>query len=248
MVLHDPSGISAERWLDVGGRTAKHRNMSNPQPVVFEPHSAVPPLERDEVHVWLIEGPSDTRPRSLSATGQRALGTLLADYTDRRDAPTILRGEHGKPYAPDLDGIQFNLSHSGRHALIAIARDQPLGVDLEIQGRRRSVDDIAQRYFAVAESRALRSLPAELPDAAFLRLWTGKAAVPRALGEGLSFGLDRVEFELDGAGHVVALRHVASPHAETSGWNWHALHPLAGHHAAVAWHGPARQLRLMRMP
>ncbi len=214
----------------------------------FHPHSGVPPLDRGEVHVWLVEGPPDARPRALSGISQLALGKLLAGYADRRDAPTILRGEHGKPYAPDLDGIEFNLSHSGRHALIAIARDQPVGVDLEMQGRQRSVVDIAQRYFAAAESRALRALPPELRDAAFLRLWTGKEAVLKALGEGLSFGLDRVEFELDGAGHVIALRHVASPLAETAGWNWHALQPLSNHHAAIAWHGPPRKLRLFRAP
>ena len=218
------------------------------QPQDFLTQSGVPPLDRGEIHVWLIEGPPDTRPRTLSGVSQLALGKLLAGYAGRRDAPTILRGEHGKPYAPDLGGIDFNLSHSGRHALIAVARDQSVGVDLEKQGRQRSVDDIAQRYFPAAEANALRKLPAELRDAAFLRLWTGKEAVLKALGEGLSFGLDRVEFELDGDGHVVALRHVASPLAETAGWNWHALHPLADYHAAIAWHGPPRQLRLLRMP
>ncbi len=216
-------------------------------PNSFKPVSLVPPLGRGEIHVWLIEAPPDAHPRTLHRVSGLALGKLLAGYADRRDAPTILRGEHGKPYAPDLGGIEFNLSHSGRHALIAIARDQPIGVDLERQGRQRSVDAIAHRYFAATESRALSALPAELRDAAFLRLWTGKEAVLKALGQGLSFGLDRVEFELDGAGHVVALCHVASPLAETSGWNWHALHPLADHHAAIAWHGPPRQLRLFRL-
>lgn len=218
------------------------------QPHSFQPFSGVPPLDRGEVHVWLMEGPPDARPRTLSGISQLALGKLLAGYSDRSDAPTILRGEHGKPYAPDLGGIEFNLSHSGRHALIAIARDQPIGVDLEMQGRQRSVEDIARRYFCAAESHALSTLPAELRAAAFLRLWTGKEAVLKALGEGLSFGLDRVEFDLDGAGHVVSLRHVAAPLAETSGWNWHALYPLLDHHAAIAWHGPPRRLRLLRMP
>lgn len=222
--------------------------MSISHPGIFQSHSGVPPLDHGEIHVWLVEAPSDAPPRTLPVVSGLALGKLLAGYADRIDPPTILRGEHGKPYAPDLGGIDFNLSHSGRHALIAIARDQPVGVDLEMQGRQRSVDDIAHRYFAAAESRALSALPAEMRDAAFLRLWTGKEAVLKALGEGLSFGLDRVEFELDGAGLIVALRHVASPLAETSGWNWHALQPLADHHAAVAWHGPPRQLRLLRMP
>ena len=214
----------------------------------FQLHADIPPLDRDEIHVWMIEAPIGTSTRSLSAFSQVKLGRLLASYADCRDAPTILRSEHGKPYAPDLDGIEFNLSHSGRHALIAIARDQAIGIDIEAQGRRRSINDIAERFFAPAESRALRALPEESRDAAFLRLWTGKEAVLKALGEGLSFGLDRVEFELDAHGQLGALRHVASSTSSTAGWNWQALQPLADYHAAIAWHGPPRRLRLLRAP
>ncbi|MFZ2237848.1 MAG: 4'-phosphopantetheinyl transferase superfamily protein [Dokdonella sp.] len=211
-------------------------------------HADIPPLGRDEIHVWMIEAPIGTSTRSLSAFSQDKLGRLLASYANCRDAPVILRGEHGKPYAPDLDGIEFNLSHSGRHALIAIARDQAIGIDIEAQGRRRSINDIAERFFAPAESRALRALPEEARDAAFLRLWTGKEAVLKALGEGLSFGLDRVEFELDEHGQLGALLHVASSTSSTDGWNWRALRPLEDYHAAIAWHGPPRRLRLLRAP
>lgn len=214
----------------------------------FHSCADIPPLAGDEIHVWMIQAPHGTSARAMSAFSHVNLGRLLAGYAACRDAPDILRGEHGKPYAPDLHGIEFNLSHSGQHALIAIARDQPIGIDIEAQGRRRSIDDIAERFFAPAESKALRAVPEATRDAAFLRLWTGKEAVLKALGEGISFGLDRVEFELDGTGNVVALRHVASPLAETSGWNWHALQPLADHHGAIAWHGPPRRLRLLRAP
>lgn len=214
----------------------------------FPLHADIPPLERDEIHVWMIEAPSGTSGRALSTFSQLKLGRLLARYIDEDDAPTILRGEHGKPYAPDLHGIEFNVSHSGRRALIAIARDQAIGIDIEAQGRRRSVDDIAERFFAPAESRALRALPEASRDAAFLRLWTGKEAVLKALGEGLSFGLNRVEFELDEHGQLGALRNVASSTAPTDGWNWQALQPLVDHHAAIAWHGPPRHLRLLRAP
>ena len=214
----------------------------------FQLHADVPPLERDEIHVWMTEAPSGTSVRALSAFSQLELGRLLACYANCRDAPTILRGEHGKPYAPDLNGIEFNLSHSGRHALIAIARGQPIGIDIEAQGRRRSIDDIAERFFAPAESRALRAMPEASRDAAFLRLWTGKEAVLKALGVGLSFGLDRVEFELDEDGRLGALRHVAGPTSTADGWNWQALQPLDNHHAAIAWYGPPRRLRLLRAP
>lgn len=43
-------------------------------------------------------------------------------------------GEHGKPFARiggQCAGIGFNVSHSGRHGLIAIATHDEIGVDVE---------------------------------------------------------------------------------------------------------------------
>ena len=216
--------------------------------VPFDVQPETPPLDRAEVHVWLVEAPGDATPRSLSGYAHATLGRLLARYADLPEPPTLVRDEHGKPHAPDLHGIDFNLSHSGKHALIAVAIGQPLGVDIEMQGRARSIEEIAQRYFAPSEAMALQALPPDLRDAAFLRLWTGKEAVLKAIGQGLSFGLDRVEFELDQFGQLGALRRVQHDQAQTKGWHWHALQPLQDHHGAIAWHGPPRRLRLMRAP
>lgn len=215
---------------------------------LFPLHSEVPVLGDDEIHVWHVDGPAGAPPRALSGMAHLALGRLLASYGGRTEPPAILRGDHGKPYAADLDGIEFNLSHSGRHALVAIARRLPLGIDIEAQGRTRSIDDVAQRYFAPAEAAALHALPEALRRVAFLRLWTGKEAVLKALGHGLSFGLDRVEFELGEDGHLGALRQVDHVDAQAGGWHWRALQVVDDYQAALAWQGPPRRLRLMRLP
>src|SRR4029079_11690195 len=88
------------------------------------------------------------------------------------------------------------------------AGGQPLGIDLERVDREIEIDDIARRYFSTAEADAIEALAPERKLAAFLRLWTCKEAVLKALGEGISFGLDRVAFALDANGtpqHVAAI-------------------------------------------
>ena len=68
----------------------------------------------------------------------------------------------------------------------------PLGVDLECRQRKVNALPLAQRFFADSEFRYLQGLPSEIRAAAFLRLWTGKEAVLKALGRGISSGLDKV--------------------------------------------------------
>jgi 4'-phosphopantetheinyl transferase len=68
--------------------------------------------------------------------------------------------------------------------------------------------------------------------------------VLKALGEGLSFGLARVEFGLDANGRIGALRGpLAHPH-----WQLHALAPAALLVATLAWRGAPRPVRAYTLP
>jgi 4'-phosphopantetheinyl transferase len=202
----------------------------------------VPSLADDEIHVWslaTLPGPA----RSIRTFAREALLRLLRDYAGSDTEPVIACDEAGKPHVPALPWLHFNLSHAAHHVLLAFARDQPLGVDLEAEQRRLSPDEIAQRFFAAGEARALRELPEAAKPAAFLRLWTHKEAVLKALGTGLRFGLDRVEFALDDAGCVRALHAIADEGGHVSEWRVRALQPGAGLFAALAWRGAARRVR-----
>ena len=81
---------------------------------------------------------------------------------------------------------------------------------------------------------ALTALPHPQQHAAFLRLWTCKEAVLKCLGSGISFGLDRVEFELSDTGDVGGM---CSPPARGEPWQVRALIPDAAHVGALAWRG-----------
>jgi 4'-phosphopantetheinyl transferase len=86
-------------------------------------------------------------------------------------------------------GIQFNVSHSGNMALLAIGDGYRVGVDIEkIRG---DVDAIAlaERFFSIRERNGLRALPDDLRVLGFFACWTRKEAFVKATGEGLSFPL-----------------------------------------------------------
>lgn len=121
------------------------------------------------------------------AARKQSLGAeLLLRYAQHDAAPerpwppTITVGENGKP-AWDVEGLCFNLSHSGDFAACAIA-DQAFGLD--VQERCAYREGLARRFFSEAERREIEG--AEDRDQAFGRIWALKESWIKALGTGLS--------------------------------------------------------------
>jgi 4'-phosphopantetheinyl transferase len=211
----------------------------------FAPCHAPPSLDEGVVHLWFCDTGA-TPAREVRLAARATLEHLLRAYAGSTSAPTIETGPHGKPFAPELPWLEFNLSHAGRHAMFAFARGQVLGVDIEERGRRVSVEGIAARFFSPAEAAALDAIAAEHRPDAFLHLWTHKEAVLKALGCGLSFGLDRVEFSLGDDGVVGPLRRIAAEAGRAEEWQLCRLAPAAGVVGSLAWRGPMRALQGFR--
>jgi len=89
--------------------------------------------------------------------------------------------------------VRFNLAHSADAALIAIAHDREVGVDLE--RIRHDVESLklAERFFSPDECERLRHLPDDEANRLFFTLWTCKEAYLKAIGTGLSVELYRFE-------------------------------------------------------
>ena len=104
--------------------------------------------------------------------------------------------EHGKPFAR-VDGtrppVNFNVSHSGEHGLIAFGEHDRLGVDVEVRTSRDNFDGIGKRVYGQSERRALASAGGEDKLRLFYRLWTLKEALIKALGAGFSLSPSRFE-------------------------------------------------------
>lgn len=122
---------------------------------------------------------------------RRILGRYL------QTAPENLNFEHnyyGKPFLPENPhNIEFNLAHSSDRALVAVAKTNAVGVDIERIRRAFASLDIAGHYFSPSEYDRLRSLPEHLHTKVFFDCWTRKEAFIKAVGQGLSYPLKNFE-------------------------------------------------------
>ena len=115
-------------------------------------------------------------------------GWLLRRVLERHGVSSdMLRIElNGKP---TVDGICFNLSHSGNIVICAVS-DREVGCDIE---RIREAPKATGRMFTPEEKKALECLEGEDYNREFFRLWTKKESYLKMTGEGLRVALDKLE-------------------------------------------------------
>lgn len=181
---------------------------------------------------------------ALAHLGQRyaacrgALRLLLGAALDQdARAVRLVQEPSGKPRLVDGPGLAFNVSHCDGTALIALAAGCDVGVDVEAPRHVREPQRVAHRMFARSEAKVIAELGPELAAAAFLRCWTAKEAVLKALGIGLAGRLDEVV--VDAHPHVpLRLRRVPGPRL-ASDWTLHAVELPQGLVGALALAAPA---------
>ncbi len=216
-------------------------------------------LGDDDVHVWRADLDRPARPLAQLARGLSAdeclradalvfprdrrrfiaargmLRLLLAAYLDCEPGAVALRvGRNGKPELGLDSGdppIRFNYSRSQGGAVYAVTRGRRVGVDLEALRPIPEAEQIAKRWFSAREREALAAMPPQQREGAFLRCWTSKEAYAKAVGDGLSRGLERIEVSLS-ASEPPALRAIDGDPVEAAGWSlW--LPPSTGGYAAA---------------
>ncbi len=201
-----------------------------------DPRTVAPQLN-DAVHVWRLPYRREH--------GRAPLLALLADYLHVDAASLRLQeGAHGKPSLLLHDGsasdLRFNWSHSGNVALVALARDLEVGVDIEQARADLRAVELARRFFAPAEAAALAACAEGEREDVFLQLWCAKEAVLKALGRGLAFGLERIEFAPSRNGW--SPNRFDTEAGEAREWRVVALRPALDCTAALAWRGSPRTL------
>lgn len=233
-----------------------------------------PALDAAAAHVWRVELGDDARAGDwavLSAEEQArarrfhqeihraryvaahgALRRILAGYVGRpADALEFEVGPNGKPslvsHRDDaIAGVEFNLSHSGELALVAVALGRPVGVDLEQWSEGVEHLELAEHFFSPGERDALRGL-ARVPERlveGFFAAWSRKEAYLKATGDGISRGLHHFDVALE---PDVPARLLADRLDDTAldRWRMIAFSPGSGYSGALVVAAPLSEVLLL---
>ncbi|MGD9636614.1 MAG: 4'-phosphopantetheinyl transferase superfamily protein [Pirellulales bacterium] len=184
------------------------------------PEDALAETELERANKFALD-----RPRRSFVATRIALRSLLGSYLGLPPrAVPIAFGSNGKPHLAAGD-LHFNLAHSGDLALIAITRCGPLGVDIEELRTMNNAIELANRNFHPNERAAIGAADETDRSSQFLRCWTRKEAVVKALAVGIGYPLDTFDVL---AADVVELR------TSSGGVTTCFLHDLAANSAYVA--------------
>jgi 4'-phosphopantetheinyl transferase len=225
---------------------------------------APPEPRRDEIHLWKFDlEPSEERFRrfwdNLSsdeksrasrfrferdgrrfAAARGALRVLLGNATGvAADAVEFEYGPSGKPRLAREGDLNFNLAHSDRLGVVALARGREVGVDVERIRKAFEGEEIAGRFFSRREIEEILSRPESDRNEAFFRCWTAKEAYVKALGEGLGLELNRFAVS---NGPEPAMVESDRPD-EIGRWSFRRFEPEPGYVGALAVEGNSPTLR-----
>ena len=171
------------------------------------------------------------------------LRLILAEYINvAPKAIQFQKNEYGKPFLAHEIPVEFNISHSGELALIALTVGRAVGVDLEQYRERLEMEKISKRYFSSTEFSQLMNLPDSQREEAFYACWTRKEAYIKARGEGLSLGLDRFDVAFVPGAPPALLRSDVSSE-EVNRWSFIDLKLQPRYAAACVVEGRVHALR-----
>lgn len=173
--------------------------------------------------------------RTTYVTGRALLRWLLAtELAIPPETVPIREGRRGRPRLEGLHAIDFNVSHTGRFAVIGLLRSRiegvHIGVDVERLDRIADVDRLARRVLSDDERASLLGLTANERQARFLRYWTCKEAMSKATADGLIAPFARITIDFD---PVPRLTSGPSPYVPEA-WQLRSLEASSGHLIAVA--------------
>jgi 4'-phosphopantetheinyl transferase len=200
-------------------------------------HLTLSPEEQDRHRRFVFE---NHRHRYL--VSHALVRDVLSQYAPVAPCDWIFEANaYGRPEiaAPrEWRWLRFNLSHSGERAVVAVARQIDLGVDVESVSTRDGLTDIANRFFSPLEVAQLRSAP-DL----FFDFWTLKEAYIKARGMGLSIPLDTFSFCLANPSSPQIAFHAGC--SDQAG-RWQFLLRRSGDHrlAVAAALGPGARLQV----
>jgi 4'-phosphopantetheinyl transferase len=147
----------------------------------------------DQAHLHRLRG-----GREAARLSRGLLRLVLARYLDVPPAEVdVVRicphceRPHGRPrlgrrHATEIGTIEFSVTHGGDLLVLAFAGSASVGVDVEPIGAPADLRaELIDFTLTAAERLRLLEVPAPERTRTFLRHWTGKEAILKALGTGL---------------------------------------------------------------
>jgi 4'-phosphopantetheinyl transferase len=171
------------------------------------------------------------------------LRSLIGKYLKIKPAEISFRySEFGKPGIADNHSLQFNISHSKNIALFAFIKKLNVGVDVEFVNPDIEVKDIAEKFFSPNEVLNLYALPEKQHTLGFFNCWTRKEAFIKAVGEGLSFPLNKFEVSLEPDKPAKLLATDWEPKA-VSKWSIFSMSPATNFVGSLAIEGVVEKIK-----
>jgi len=121
------------------------------------------------------------------------LREVLASYVnDSATSLQFIQSEKGKPFLLNYPELSFNMSHTDDAWVLAVVQEKcHLGIDIEHFKFRESWQGLVKKCFSAEESEYWHGLPVAKQGRFFYQLWVRKEAFVKALGEGITLGMNR---------------------------------------------------------
>jgi 4'-phosphopantetheinyl transferase len=223
------------------------------QPSEGEVHLWALPLQEVEPAVVELTADEQARAGRFRCSQARrafvqtrmALRTLLGHYLDLPPrAVALSSGAWGKPHlGAGMGNLQFNVSHSGQLALIALSH-AAVGVDLEWQQADLDWRELLPVCCHPAELADFQHVTDAVGRARLLRLWTAKEAYLKGRGEGLSLPLPAIRLHANADGWQPGIE---APWDDGRGWWLHSLQLPTGYAGCMATPFPSPLIRFQSL-
>lgn len=176
------------------------------------------------------------------AISRAGLRHILSSYLQISPQDISLEeGEHGKP-ALSGGELSFNLSHTGKYALLAVSSGGQLGVDLEQIRKEAPIEELAQRCFSPEELKQWLQYREQQRLISFFHLWAQKEAFLKAHGGGLTIPLQDFDCLVDPSAQQGLIRSRIEGDTERT---WRVVGGETGENLryAMVWDGAEKSVR-----
>lgn len=120
---------------------------------------------------------------------------LIEKFHFKKEDLKYKYGLRGKPYL-ETSPLCFSISHCN-NIIVCIISERNVGIDIEEVKKINRF--IVSKALTQKEQEELKKVQAELLDKKneyFFRLWTLKEALMKTIGDGLSYGMKNIEFNI----------------------------------------------------